>query len=160
MRQLIISLALVFASQLTHAQPATVKVKEGVLQGISKSGLTIYKGVPFAMPPVGELRWRAPQPAAKWNGVRLADKFAPEPMQAGNSVSGKSEDCLYLNVWTPAKSPADKIPVLVWIYGGAFNFGGTAEPSYNGEKAGKKRRGAGKHCLPGSTAWIFSTPRA
>ncbi|MDN3580344.1 carboxylesterase/lipase family protein [Mucilaginibacter flavus] len=138
MRHLIFMFVLVLLGEFAKAQPAPVKVNEGLLQGTFENGITIYKGVPFAAPPIGELRWRAPQPTAKWNGVREANKFAPEPIQGGNSVAGKSEDCLYLNVWSPAKSSDDKIPVLVWIYGGAFNFGGTAEPSYNGEKLAKK----------------------
>ncbi len=138
MRHLIFMFVLVLLGEFAKAQPAPVKVNEGLLQGTFENGITIYKGVPFAAPPIGELRWRAPQPAAKWSGVREANKFAPEPIQRGNSVAGKSEDCLYLNVWSPAKSSDDKIPVLVWIYGGAFNFGGTAEPSYNGEKLAKK----------------------
>jgi para-nitrobenzyl esterase len=138
MRHLICTLILVLAITVIKAQPAPVKVKEGLLQGTFENGLAIYKGVPFAAPPIGDLRWRAPQPAAKWDGIRQANKFAPEPMQGGSPFSGKSEDCLYLNVWSPARSPGDKVPVLVWIYGGAFNFGGTAEPTYNGEKLAKK----------------------
>src|SRR5690349_18460323 len=84
-------------------QPAPVRIQEGLVQGHAESGLIVYRGIPFAAPPLGELRWRAPQPAAKWDGVREAVKFAPDPYQ-GDGKGNVSEDCLYLNVWTPAKS--------------------------------------------------------
>ncbi|AOS44236.1 Fumonisin B1 esterase [Lacunisphaera limnophila] len=117
--------------------PAPVMTATGLVQGVAEKDLAVYKGIPFAAPPVGDLRWRAPQPAAKWDGVRAADKFGPDPYQ-GDGTNGVSEDCLYLNVWTPAKSPGDKIPVLVWIYGGGFSFGGNNNPTHNGEHLARK----------------------
>lgn len=128
-----------------------VKTADGLVEGtISENGIRTYKGIPFAAPPVGELRWKAPQPVKRWTGVRKCAAFGPSPMQASPAPFSMwsaeflipkepiSEDCLYLNVWTGAKSKTEKHPVMVWIYGGGFNSGGSAVPIYDGEAMARK----------------------
>jgi len=124
-----------------------VKIANGVLESTTpaKNGVRSFKGIPFGQPPVGDLRWREPQPVKNWSGVRNADKFGPTCMQRlapGNDYwmrgDGMSEDCLYLNVWTPAKSGKKKLPVLVYIFGGGFQNGDGSEPRYDGEAMARK----------------------
>ena len=131
----LLALAFVFAATAALADP--VKIDTGLLSGVTVDGVESFKGIPFAAPPVGNLRWRAPQPAAKWDGVRAADKFGfacmqevRMPPQTVIPRDVMSEDCLTLNVWRPVA--AKKLPVMVWIYGGALVTGSSALPTYDG----------------------------
>jgi para-nitrobenzyl esterase len=120
-----------------------IRIETGLIEGVKDGAITTYKSIPFAAPPVGDLRWRAPQPAPPWNGVRRADKLGPICLQAGVSVPGAlgepvSEDCLTLNIWTPAKSDAQKLPVMVWIPGGGFTQESASIPLYWGDQLARR----------------------
>jgi para-nitrobenzyl esterase len=137
----------VIAPALTEA-----KTEGGMVSGVANSSgdITAFKGIPFAAPPVGDLRWKAPQPVKPWDGVKKCDAFGPSPMQAKPTpfmvytseflipAQPISEDCLYLNVWTGARSKSEKRAVFVFIYGGGFSSGGSACDIYNGEALAKK----------------------
>jgi para-nitrobenzyl esterase len=138
-------------SKIIRNNSDTVRIETGLVSGIKSdsSDVTAYKGIPFAAPPVGDLRWKAPQPGKPWQGVKVCDVFGPSPMQAKPvpfmvytpefliPEQPISEDCLYLNVWTKVKKGA-KRPVFIWIYGGGFTSGGTAVPIYDGEAMAQK----------------------
>ena len=126
-------------------QAAMAATANGMVQGtVEASGVRSFKGVPFAAPPVGELRFREPQPVQNWAGVRKARAFGPRAMQLplysdmNFRSNGVSEDCLYLNVWTPAKAEGERLPVLVYFYGGGFVCGDGSEYRYDGESMAKR----------------------
>ena len=137
------------ASSQTPPRSAVVRVESGELQGVVDDGVVSFKGIPFAAPPVGDLRWRPPQPAAPWTGVRQAaefgadcmqGRFGPPPAAPGAPAARvPSEDCLFLNVWRPASAaPGAKLPVMVWIYGGGFTGGSSSSPNTSGAQFAKQ----------------------
>ena len=131
------SLLVALAVASVAAGQTQVQVTGGTIEGtIGEDGVRVFKGIPFAAPPTGDLRWKPPQPVVPWEGVREAKQFGPAPEQGRIALlsSGMeySEDCLHINVWTAAKDATEKLPVLVWIYGGGFSGGSSADPMGQG----------------------------
>jgi para-nitrobenzyl esterase len=132
---------ILFATVVSSAAAATVdevRIESGELKGAIAGGVVAFKGIPYAAPPTGQNRWRAPQPVAPWKGVRSAGDYAsdcmqlPFPSDAAPLGTKPAEDCLYLNVWAPVQRPSGKLPVMVWIYGGGFVNGGSSPAVYDG----------------------------
>ena len=133
-------------AQTDFTLPVQAKIETGTIEGKfhTLTGIHTYFGIPFAKAPVGPLRWKAPQPAENWKGVKETKAFGPRPVQAmvfgdmNSRSAGLSEDCLYLNVWSPAKRTDKNLPVLVYFFGGGFSAGDASEPRYDGEAMSKK----------------------
>ena len=127
------------------ASAQVVAIDSGQIEGSTENGVSSWKGIPFAQPPVGDLRWRAPQPVEPWQGVRPATEFANDCMQipfardAAPLGTPPAEDCLYANVWRPADAkPGDKLPVMFWIYGGGLVNGGASPAVYDGSELARQ----------------------
>jgi para-nitrobenzyl esterase len=142
----IVSLVLAVGLTVSASAADQVRIDSGLLEAAADGSKSVraFRGIPYAAPPVGELRWKAPQPARSWNGVRSAEKFAARCTQHAVfpdmefRSSGMGEDCLYLNVWTPAGSEKERLPVLVYFYGGGFWAGDGSEPRYDGASMAAK----------------------
>jgi para-nitrobenzyl esterase len=137
--------ALAVSTSAVAAISDPVRIDSGLVSGTSgmSADVRVFKGLPFAAPPVGPLRWRAPQPVAKWDGIRKADAFGSRCMQGGGgggrgNATPTSEDCLYLNVWTAAASTSERRSVIVWSYGGSLTSGSGSQLQYDGEALAKK----------------------
>jgi para-nitrobenzyl esterase len=136
--------ASVWFAPAAGAQVRDVDVTGGKVSGVVSNGITSFKGIPFAAPPVGALRWKAPQAVSPWTGMKQATEYGASCMQDPNfakifgTAAPIAEDCLYLNVWTPAKTAGDTLPVMVWIYGGGFVGGMTSVPAYDGTRLAEK----------------------
>ena len=125
-------LSVTAALAATSGLETVVKIDSGWVAG-SGAAVRSYKGIPFAAPPVGDLRWKPPQPVKPWKGVRVAKSFPAMCPQFQFIPGPQSEDCLGLNVWTPARSASEKLPVMVWIHGGGFVIGASSQSAYDGE---------------------------
>ena len=143
--KLVLAAMVVLSTPSLFAQNGVVGTESGKLRGVTQDAVESFKGVPFAAPPVGPLRWRAPQPVRGWSDVRPANSYSadcmqvPFPSDAAPLGTQPAEDCLYLNVWRPAGTTADaKLPVMFWIYGGGFVNGGSSPAVYDGSKFAEK----------------------
>ena len=147
-----LALSLAFCTACMAAIPDLVKTNSGSVSGVTlKSGVRAFKGIPFAMPPIASLRWKEPQPPEPWSGIRKAENFggvcmqqhAPQRVPVNVAVDlpdspPMSEDCLYLNVWTAAGRASARLPVMVWLYGGAYREGAGSSPHNDGEALARK----------------------
>lgn len=146
-RHLLAASILLFAGLATaKCMAGPVRTQSGLVEGVASGvdGVTVYRGIPYAAPPVGPLRWRPPQPPVAWEGVRLCDQFGPscpQPKMTGiyrGADGPMDEDCLYLNIWTPSTSPDERLPVLVWIHGGGLTIGSGSMRTYHGHNLAAK----------------------